>query len=242
MRNIAAFFDIDGTFYRDSLMIEHFKMLMDFEIIDPGLWHCHVKKIYNDWDKRQCNYDDYLLELAEVYINTLTGVPKDSIDFVAQNVIDTKSERLYRYTRSRLKWHKENGHLVIFISGSPDFLVSRMAQKHKITEYKGTEYIFEQERFTGKIIPMWDSESKDNAINYFVEKNDIDLDGSFAYGDTHGDFSMLKRVGYPIAINPAKELLLDIKSDEILRSRAEIIIERKDVVYSFHPSQIDSIF
>ena len=28
MPKIAAFFDIDGTLYRDSLMIEHFKKLI----------------------------------------------------------------------------------------------------------------------------------------------------------------------------------------------------------------------
>ena len=27
MKNIGAFFDIDGTIYRDSLMVEHFKKL-----------------------------------------------------------------------------------------------------------------------------------------------------------------------------------------------------------------------
>ncbi len=52
---------------------------------------------------------------------------------------------------------------------------------------------------------------------------------------------MLKRVGYPIAINPAKELLNDIKNDEGLRKRAEIIIERKDVIYSFTPDQITTL-
>ena len=30
MKNIAAFFDIDGTLYRDSLMVEHFKKLIKY--------------------------------------------------------------------------------------------------------------------------------------------------------------------------------------------------------------------
>ena len=116
-----------------------------------------------------------------------------------------------------------------------------MAKKYNVTEYKATEYIFKDDIFTGRIVPMWDSKSKDKAIDYFVEKHDLDLSKSYAYGDTHGDFSMLKRVGYPIAINPAKELLNDIKNDEGLRKRAEIIIERKDVIYSFTPDQITTL-
>lgn len=35
MANTAAFFDIDGTLFRNSLMIEHFKKLIKYEVIDP---------------------------------------------------------------------------------------------------------------------------------------------------------------------------------------------------------------
>ena len=57
---IAAFFDIDGTLYRDSLMVEHFKKLIRYEVVDPLVWHSNTKKNFHDWDKRQGNYDDYL--------------------------------------------------------------------------------------------------------------------------------------------------------------------------------------
>ncbi len=39
---------------------------------------------------------------------------------------------------------------------------------------------------------MWDSDSKRKAINELVEKYNIDLKKSYAYGDTSGDFSMFK--------------------------------------------------
>ena len=38
MGKIAAFFDIDGTLYRDSLMVEHFKKLIKYDIIDQKAW------------------------------------------------------------------------------------------------------------------------------------------------------------------------------------------------------------
>lgn len=236
MKQTAAFFDIDGTLYRDSLMVEHFKKLIRYDIIDPSLWHSHAKKTFHDWDKRQGNYDDYLLELAEIYINSLKGLNKSYMDFTSDQVINLKSDRVYRYTRSKIKWHVDNNHVVIFISGSPDFLVSKMAKKYKVTDHIGSTYIFENDIFTGNVLPMWDSESKDKAINNFIKKYNIDLENSYAYGDTNGDFSMLKRVGNPVAINPAKELLCNIKKDDYLSKKAEIIIERKDVIYKLNPS------
>ncbi|MGN1033416.1 MAG: HAD family hydrolase [Intestinibacter sp.] len=235
MKNTAAFFDIDGTIYRDSLMIEHFKKLIKYEIIDEKAWVDNTRDIFNIWDRRQGNYDDYLENLCDLYVQSLIGLDKSAIDFATEQVIKLKAERVYTYTRSRIKWHLENDHKVIFISGSPDFLVKKMAEKYNVTDYRGSEYVFENNTFTGKVIPMWDSVSKNRAIDGFVEKYDIDLKKSYAYGDTNGDINMLRRVGNPIAINPTKELLLHINQDEILSKTTQIIVERKDIIYSLDP-------
>jgi len=232
MKEIGAFFDIDGTLYRDSLMVEHFKRLIKYEVIDPAIWHNHAKTTFHDWDKRQGNYEDYLLEVADIYLNTMKGKDKSHIEFITNQVINIKGDRVYRYTRDRIDWHKDQGHKIIFISGSPDYLVSKMAEKYEATDYKATEYKVDKNNcFTGEITQMWDSDSKQQAISEFVEKYNIDLSKSYSYGDTNGDLSMLQLVGNPIAVNPARELVLRIKSDKELEEKTVIIIERKDVIY-----------
>lgn len=232
LKNISAFFDVDGTLYRDSLMVEHFKRLIKYEIIDPAIWHNLAKKTFHDWDKRQGNYEDYLLEVAEIYINSMKGQNKQHIEFITNQVINIKGDRVYRFTRDRIEWHKKQGHKVIFISGSPDYLVAKMAEKYNITDYRGTQYqVDEKNNFTGELLQMWDSDSKQKAILELVDKYDIDLEKSYSYGDTNGDFSMLKMVGNPIAINPARELILRIKETPDLMDKIKIIIERKDVIY-----------
>ncbi|MBU5677142.1 HAD-IB family hydrolase [Alkaliphilus sp. MSJ-5] len=232
MKNIGVFFDIDGTLYRDSLMVEHFKSLIKYEVIDPIIWHTLAKNAFHDWDMRQGNYDNYLNEVSQIYLKSMKGLNRNYMDFISNQVINLKGDRVYRFTRDRINWHKSQGHKVVFISGSPDYLVSKMAEKYGVADYRGTEYIVdENNNFTGEIIQMWDSDSKHTAIMEFVDKYNIDLDKSYAYGDTNGDFSMLKLVGSPIAINPARELLQNIRNDRELRKKATIIIERKDVIY-----------
>lgn len=232
MGTIGVFFDIDGTLYRNSLMIEHFKKLLKYEVIDPALWYGHAKHTYEDWEKRRGNYDDYLLELAEIYIDSLKGLDQNHLDFINNQVINLKGDKVYRYTRARIKWHKSQNHKVFFISGSPSYLVKKMAEKYDIEDFRGSEYIIDNNnKFTGEIVQMWDSDSKHKAIMEFVEKYNIDLDKSYSYGDTHGDLSMFKLTGYPVAINPTKELLCSIKSDSDLLNRITIIVERKDVIF-----------
>lgn len=233
----AAFFDIDGTLYRNSLMIEHFKKMVKYEIIDPALWHTSLKNSFNEWRKRVGEYDDYMLELVNNYYEALKGRSAADIEFISNQVIALHGDIVYKYTRSRILWHKLQGHKVFFISGSPDFLVSKMAAKYDIDGYRGTGYLLDDAgKFTGEVVPMWDSESKNNAIDEFVNAYDIDLSGSYAYGDTNGDFSMLCRVGNPVAINPAKELMFNIKSTPDLMEKITIIVERKDLIYQLDAS------
>lgn len=230
--NTAAFFDIDGTLYRNSLMIEHFHLLVKYELIDPMYWHQSVKKIYTDWRKRKAEYDDYMLRLVDIYYQALKGMNARELDFLSKQVIEKNGDIVYRYTRERIQYHKNAGHLIFFISGSPDFLVSKMAEKYQADEYLGTKYLTDDDgKFTGKVVPMWDAASKRKAIQRLQKTYPIDLSSSYAYGDTSGDFSMLSMVGHPIAINPAYELLSRIQSVPALAAKTTVIVERKDVIY-----------
>ena len=62
MSNIGAFFDLDGTLYREGLITEVFKKMVKYEIIDEERWYNDVRPDYIRWDKRQGDYDDYLLK------------------------------------------------------------------------------------------------------------------------------------------------------------------------------------
>lgn len=237
MGNVVAFFDIDGTIFRNSLMIEHFKKLIKYEVINPAIWYTRVKKVYHEWDSRHGDFEQYLEVLAEVYINELKGVNKSYIEFIANQVIHVNGDMVYKYSRDQIEWHKKQGHKVFFISGSPDFLVSKMAEKYDITEYRGTVYkVDENNEFTGEIIRMWDSESKQRILEELILKYDVDLDNSYAYGDTTGDLSMLRMVGNPVAINPNKPLFLAIKEDKILSGKTAIMVERKNIIYKLDSS------
>ena len=231
-KNIAAFFDIDGTIYRDSLLIEHFKMLLKYEYINMMSWESKVKEKFLKWENRTGDYDDYLDELVRTYMEALKNFNNDEMDFVAKRVMELKGDKVYRYTRDRLKYHKGKDHKVIIISGSPDFLVAKLAEKYGADDYRASIYkVNENGVFTGEVEPMWDEKSKKKAIKDFCQKYEIDLKKSFAYGDTTGDLTMFKAVENAIAINPAKKLFKKIKNNEKLKEKVKIIVERKDIIY-----------
>ena len=165
---------------------------------------------------------------------------EEHIEHVAQKVINQKGDRIYTFSRERMKWHKEQGHIVIAISGSPYELVSKMANKYKMDDYRGTIYETDEAgRYNGHVIPMWDAVSKQKAIDELQAKYDIDLSQSFAYGDTTGDLTMFRAVGTPFAINPTRELITKLMEDETLRQKINVIVERKDVKYKLDMDHIE---
>lgn len=240
MKKIAAFFDIDGTIYREGLITEVFKKIIKYELVDGEKWYNEVRPAYLLWDKRQGDYDTYLLKMVDIYVEAIKGISKEQIEHVAKKVIEQKGDRVYTFSRERIKWHQEQGHIVIAISGSPYELVKEMSQKYNMDDFKGTIYKSdENNNYTGDVIPMWDSESKQKALLEMKEKYNIDLSASYAYGDTAGDYTMFKLVGIPYAINPTKELLNKITNDKEINDKINIIVERKDVTYKLTTTNLE---
>lgn len=231
-KTIAAFFDIDGTFYRDSMVISHFEILRRFDLISNTTYHKEVKPIFKEWKSREKSYEDFLEVLVEVYRKEIIGINKSVLKFSGEQTIKKYGDQVVQYTLNAIKWHKEQGHKVIFISGSPDYLVEKIAKKYDVDLAFGSEYLFNTKyKFTGEVVPMWDSKSKQNKIKELVQEYNIDLKKSYAYGDTMGDLTMLETVGNPVAINPNKKLLNALQ--EKIADKAVVVIERKDVSYKW---------
>ena len=51
MKKVAAFFDIDGTIYREGLITEVFKKMVTHEIVSASRWTDEVKPAYMAWDR-----------------------------------------------------------------------------------------------------------------------------------------------------------------------------------------------
>lgn len=242
MKNCAAFFDIDGTISREGMISEMFKKMVKYELINNSKWYNEVEPDFINWDKRVGDYDVYLQKMVDIYNETVKDTDSFHISYIAKKVIEQKGERVYTYSREAIKWHKTQNHIVIAISGSPVELVHEMSEKYGMDDYRGTVYqVGSNGSYNGKITPMWDSESKSRAVVEMAEKYNVDLSKSYAYGDTNGDFSMLKLVGHPFVINPTRELLAHIRKDNQLKKKISIIVERKDVTYRLNVNTLDLI-
>ena len=108
MKQVAAFFDIDGTIYREGLITEVFKKMVNYDLIDGSKWYSEVRPAFLNWDKRVGDYDEYLNKMVDVYMEATKDIHKDQIEYVAKRVIEQKGDRVYTFSREQIKWHKAN--------------------------------------------------------------------------------------------------------------------------------------
>jgi predicted nucleic-acid-binding protein len=69
----VAFFDIDGTVFRSSLLIEIVNALIADEVF-PTEAKEEIREVYEAWQNREGAYDDYIAAVIVVYLKYIKGV------------------------------------------------------------------------------------------------------------------------------------------------------------------------
>jgi len=238
-------FDIDGTIFRSSLLIELVRGLVDAGIF-PQKANKEMEADYLAWLNRVGDYDDYLEKVIRIYDKYIVGKRFSQVEAVARQVMEREKNKTYRFTRDLIFDLKKKGYYLIAISGSPSYMVDKFAfhmgfdvSFGAVTKIKNglfTKYYLEKDFETGNDIlikpkdraKVLNFSRKDVLLKkYLANKNlDVDWKNSLAAGDSGNDISILKLVGYPIVFNPDDVLVKEAK-----KRGWRVVVERKNVVY-----------
>lgn len=220
-----AIFDIDGTIFRSSLLVELINALVRRKVF-PIEAKKKMELDYLAWMDRRGNYENYIRKVNEVHRKYLNGCKKSVADKVIEKVIKWQRDRVYVFTRDLIKSLKPDFYLLA-ISGSPQEIVQ------KFGDYFGFNRVYGRicelrngQTYTGRILNEEFISKKSEVLRHFLEETGFSLKGSIGVGDTESDISFLELVDYPIAFNPNRELALIAK-----KKKWRIVVERKDVIY-----------
>jgi HAD superfamily hydrolase (TIGR01490 family) len=223
-----AIFDIDGTIFRSSLVIELSHALVDAKVF-PAVARKEISKEYLAWLDRKGSYEAYIDKVVKIYIKHIGGKSFKKVDRVARQVIEFQKDRVYRFTRDLIKKLKSQNYFLVAISGSPSYIVEKYAEAVGFNLFFGTELEVIDGFFTGKTKNLESAYNKAKIVKDLAVKYQADLKQSIAVGDTESDIEMLKLVGKPIAFNPNIGLATYAK-----KNKWTIIAERKDVIYQIN--------
>lgn len=224
MKKVAVF-DIDGTIFRSSLLIELVETLIVEGVLPDKVKDSYQKQL-NAWLDRRGSYEAYINAIVDAWYGGIAGVPLSTIEEIAAKVIDIHRDRVYRYTRDLVGELKKEGYYLLAISRSPKTIGDRFAANLGFDKVYGDLLEIDNHGcLTGRVIGD-EIADKAKILKRAVEKGGLTLDDSVGVGDTEGDVPMLELVSRPICFNPNSQLY-----DHAKKSGWEVIVERKDVIY-----------
>ncbi len=222
----VAIFDIDGTIFRSSLLIQ-----LVLRFIEEGIFSKTVAQDFARqklaWLDRKGDYETYIMAVVRVFIENIKGVSYEDFSRIAEEVVAEQKDRVYRFTRDLIREYKKKGYFLLAVSHSPKGVLDHFCKRLGFDKVYGLFYeTGPSDKFTGKIADEHFMFNKALVVKRAVEKDGLTLTGSIGVGDTESDIPFLELVEEPICFNPNAKLYAHAR-----RNGWRVVVERKDVVY-----------
>lgn len=198
----AAFFDVDGTLARTTIV--HYYIYFQRRRMSPlvgRLWYaaylikCGYFLVLDRFSRSRLNIAFY---------RSYRGLRVDDVKSKVQDCYaDVIVPRQFPEGATCVAEHLQTGRDVVFVTGCVDFIIRPLAESLGVTHVVAPTLLESEGRFTGELDgpPVGDEEKARRVLRYAHERG-IDLSRSYAYGDSISDLPMLDAVGYPQAVNP----------------------------------------
>jgi len=146
--------------------------------------------------------------IAKRLASLLKGSAERDINQRARVYAAKSMELLWPEIIRTLKGHKTKGHTTIMFSGMLQPYIEAIKQELGIDIAIGTELKIKDGHYTGRLasVPYF-GEQRAQVLNELISKLDykVNLDVSFAYGDSILDRFFMGMVGNPVAVHPDKK-------------------------------------
>lgn len=202
----AAFFDLDKTTIADAALFAFGSTLRDAGLINTRLI------LRSLWGRAVFKYlgadHDRMEDMRNNALKLCTGWDQQHVsDLVTEALEDVIDPIVYQEAIDEIAAHKAAGHMVFMVSASPEEVVV------PLSKYIGADgavaTIAETDRngkYTGAVEFYSYGPYKVDAMEAFALEHDLDLRECYAYTDSITDLPMLEAVGFPIVVNPDRNL------------------------------------
>jgi HAD superfamily hydrolase (TIGR01490 family) len=202
--HIAAFFDFDQTLLEVESGRLGIQWLWDRRLVPFG----YVLKILvaNFFYRWRLLSDERMVRLVLTFYRNkrLADFQKGAENFYK----DYLKPHLAPGILSRVHFHKNQGHLLVLISGSVRYMLEPVVKDLEFDHLLCTGLeVGKNGLMTGKpegLVCV--DQNKKRLTLKLAERLGLDLEKSYAYGNHHSDLPLLETVGNPHAVEPTAEL------------------------------------
>ncbi len=202
----AAFFDVDNTVIRGAsayhLARELYrrKFFGTFDLVRFAV----IQARYLAFGESK----DQIDQVRERALSLIAGRTVAEVTAVGEEVYDAVlSLRIFPGTKKLIDEHLAAGDQVWLVTATPVEIGRMIAHRLGVTGCLGTQAEHEYGFYTGRMAgPFMHGAAKAEAVKELAEREGLDLEASYAYGDSLNDLPMMTSVGHPCPINPDRRL------------------------------------
>lgn len=198
----ASYFDVDGTLCKSNLFdsLLFYVLNQQNPIAGAGRIARTIASVPALFAAEQVDRGTF----NDLLFRGYQGISEDRLLDLADEAFDNVMRpTLFKGALDLVARAKKAGHRVVLLSGSPDFLLQRMARLCDADDVIGNRLQIKDGRATGKLLPpIVAGPEKARIIKEHAKQHGFELEECAAYSDSMSDVPMLSVVGRPAAVNP----------------------------------------
>ncbi|WP_419812235.1 HAD family hydrolase [Bacterioplanoides sp.] len=204
-----AIFDLDHTLLSGDSDHAWGQYLVDRNLVDPADHQRRNDYFYEQYKAGTLDIHEYLnFALKPLTEHPLALMLEERNTFLKERITPLISQK----SRDLIAKHKAAGDTLLIITATNGFVTYPIAEILGIEHIIAPEPEFVDGAYTGGIvgIPSF-QHGKVTRLNDWLEQQQLDLQGSYFYSDSHNDLPLLEVVDHPVAVDP----------DDTLKARAQ---------------------
>lgn len=202
--SVAAFFDFDETLLAIDSSSIGFKVLKEQGYLTKGFM---LKMMFSLLLRKAMLIDEK--RMAKTFLSFYRGRElQPFIDSAITFYEEYLHPNLSPQVIQKLRWHQKQGHHTVLLTGSIDYYLRPVMEDLDIDHLLCTHLeVDDKGILTGKSLgPVCVGETKVNMARELAKVHDIEMNQSYAYGNSELDIPILQEVGHPIIVNPTPKL------------------------------------
>ncbi len=204
-----AIFDLDNTLLSDDSDYLWGQFLVEQQLVDKEFYERENQRFYEEYKTGSLD----ILEFLAFSLEPLTRIEPDTLTKLHTQFMREKIEPvILPKAKSLLESHRESGDTLLIITATNSFITAPIAEALGVEHLIATNPEIIDGRYTGLVAgtPCF-REGKVSRLENWLSGNQLNLEGSCFYSDSHNDLPLLEMVTQPIAVDP----------DDTLASHAE---------------------
>ncbi len=204
-----AIFDLDHTLIKGDSDYEWGQFLIERHIVDGEDYESKNDRYYEDYHAGTLD----IFEFLEFALKPLADHDRATLDAWHKEFMQEKILPIIpQASRELIEKHRNDGDTLLIITATNSFVTRPIADLLGVHDMLATEPEQVDGEYTGKVqgTPCF-KEGKVERLHEWLKTNNVSLEGSWFYSDSHNDLPLLHEVEHPVAVNP----------DDTLRAEAE---------------------